>query len=153
MKIDHRLRPLAILAALIWLTTPPTAGAQPEPVTAEPAAVQVTDLPDPDTSSLEPAVAAQLTEMREFVVREMTEFEKRPDQLAGSIGELGRLYLAYELYRPAEQCLDIAARLAPRNFSWPYHLAYLSPAGGPARRRGPALRALPVDPPHGHALP
>ncbi|MFQ5350078.1 MAG: tetratricopeptide repeat protein [Thermoanaerobaculia bacterium] len=127
MRIDHRLRPRLVLLAAVTLAVSPAAHPQQE---AETPAVGVADLPDPDVAALEPAVADQLTEMRQFVVREMTEFEKRPDELASSIGELGRLYLAYELYRPAEQCLSLAARLGPRNFSWPYHLAYLAQQEG-----------------------
>ena len=126
-----RLLPLALLA-LLALPTRPAALAQEEaaPEEAAEAAVQVSDLPDPDVASLEPAVAEQLSEMREFVVREMTETEQRPDQLASSIGELGRLYLAYELYGPADRCLEIAQGLTARNFSWPYHRAYLAQQEG-----------------------
>jgi tetratricopeptide (TPR) repeat protein len=68
--------------------------------------------------------------MHDFVVHQITETETRPVQLAEAIGELGRLYLAYELSGPAEQCLLVAARLAPRNFSWIYHLGYLTQGAG-----------------------
>ena len=134
MMIDRRkhLWPFLVagLALLPWAAAPGQTEAQSPTDEQGQAALQVADLPDPDVGALEPAVARQLTEMRDFVVREMTETEKRPDQLAGSIGELGRLYLAYELYGPAERCLEIAARLLPRNFSWPYHRAYLAQQEG-----------------------
>jgi tetratricopeptide (TPR) repeat protein len=131
MKIDRRIRPWLALVALLALPLEAAAQAPQEaPEEEEPGTVQASDLPDPDVSGLEPAVANQLSEMRQFVVRELTEEERRPDQLAGSIGELGRLYLAYELYGPAESCLEIAARLTPRNFAWPYHRAYLAQQEG-----------------------
>ena len=92
--------------------------------------VTVDELPDPDLAGLEEAVAEQLREMREFVVHQVTETETRPAQLAEPIGELGRLYLAYELSRPAEQCLMLADRLAPRDLRWTYHLGYLQQGDG-----------------------
>lgn len=92
--------------------------------------VDVAELPEPELSGLEKAVAEQLAEMHRFVVRQITESESRPDQLAEPIGELGRFYLAYELLDPAETCLRIAARLSPRDFRWPYHLGYLTQSAG-----------------------
>ncbi len=93
-------------------------------------AVAVSELPDPDLTGLEDAVADQIREMQDFVSYQLTETETRPAQLAEQIGELGRLYLAYELNGPAEQCLVLADRLAPRDFRWVYHLGYLTQSAG-----------------------
>jgi Flp pilus assembly protein TadD len=92
--------------------------------------VGVDELPDPSLDGLEEAVASQLRDMRQFVVQQITETELRPVQLAEPIGELGRLYLAYELTGPAERCLLLADRLAPRDFRWTYHLGYLYQGDG-----------------------
>ena len=93
-------------------------------------AVDIAELPSPSLDGLEQAVAEQLATMHEFVVREISQTETPPERLAEPIGELGRLYLAYELNRPAEQCLRLADRLAPRDFRWPYHLGYLAQQEG-----------------------
>ena len=117
---------LVLLAALALLGQgPPEARGQTAPT-----AVDVAELPDPSLGGLEEAVAGQLMEMRRFVVHQITETETHPAQLAEQIGELGRLYLAYELLESAEQCLRMADRLAPRDFRWPYHLGYLTQGEG-----------------------
>ncbi len=130
---------LAVLAAALLLAGAVEAGPQETGEKAAEdsgeeievaAAVRASELPDPDLAALEPEVATQLGEMREFVVRQITETESRPRQLAEVIGELGRLYLAYELGEPAEKSLLLADRLAPRDFRWPYHLGYLHQAEG-----------------------
>ncbi len=51
--------------------------------------------------------------------------ELEPRQLAEGYGELGRLYLAYELWEAAEVCFTNAARLEARDFRWSYYLGYL----------------------------
>lgn len=120
-KALHVLLPALLLPALLLVAGPSAA----QEATADPA-VTADEIPAPTLEGLEPAVAEQLAEMRAFVIRQITETESRPNQLAEAIGELGRLYLAYELNGPAEQCLRLAARLAPRDFRWPYHLGYLT---------------------------
>ena len=92
--------------------------------------VSADELPNPDVAALEATVARQLREMHEFVVHQFTETESQPAQLAESVGELGRLYLAYELIQSAEQCLELADRLAPLDFRWTYHLGYLYQGDG-----------------------
>lgn len=119
-------KPLLLLAAL--LVSGAAAGVAQD--AGEAPTVQVSELPDPDLTGLEEAVAQQIREMREFVVRQLTEAEIRPGKRAEQIGELGRLYLAYELNGPAEQCLLVADRLAPRDFRWVYHLGYLAQSTG-----------------------
>ena len=116
---------LPLLAALLLL--PAGAGAQGG---GEAPTVEVSELPDPDLTGLEQAVADQLRQMRDWVVVQLTETETPPAKQAEQIGELGRLYLAYELEGPAEQCLLLADRLAPRDFRWVYHLGYLTQGAG-----------------------
>lgn len=87
-------------------------------------------LPDPDLSALEQAVADQLREYREIATREVANPEAGPEDLAASIGELGRYYHAYELVAPAESCYTIARRLTPQDFRWHYYIGYLHQGAG-----------------------
>lgn len=82
-------------------------------------------MPNPDLAALETSVARQLEEMRDFVIDQITATESGPAQLAEPIGELGRLYLAYEMTQAAEQALLLADRSNPGDFRWTYHLGYL----------------------------
>ena len=130
MRPAKTFRSRLLLSALTTcLLLPAGAKGAPQEGAASPA-VEVGELPDPDLTGLEEAVAGQLRKMRDFVVQQITETETVAAQLAEPIGELGRLYLAYELDGPAEQCLRIAARLAPRDFRWSYHLGYLTQTAG-----------------------
>lgn len=87
------------------------------------------ELPDPDLSGLEAAVAEQLRGMQELA-RSAVEEGRPAAEIAEAIGELGRLYHAYDLVGPAEQCYRRAEELAPESFSWPYHLGYLLQGDG-----------------------
>jgi tetratricopeptide (TPR) repeat protein len=100
-------------------------------------------LPDVDVSSLEPAVANQLERFREITEREISDPESGPDEIAASVGELGRNYHAYELIDPAEECYRIARRLTPEDFRWHYYLGFLlQGAGRLEEAEGAYLRAL-----------
>ena len=58
----------------------------------------------PDLSGLEPAVAAQIAEMRTL----------------GSPGDLGQVYLAYGFNDAAADCFSKAAELDSKDYRWPY---------------------------------
>ncbi len=137
--------PVLVLAALV-AAAPSLAQAPGGAATAAPA-VTPGDLPEPGLEGLEPAVAEQLAEMRGFVVKQFTETETPPPLLAEPIGELGRLYLAYDLRQPAEQCLLLADRLNPRDFRWTYHLGYLYQGDGKLEQAARHYeRALAIQP-------
>ncbi len=125
LRLSNLLLPMLAICLLL-----PASGLSAPQGGEEAPTVDVAELPDTDLAGLEAAVADQLREMHQFVVHQITETETRPVQLAEAIGELGRLYLAYELSGPAEQCLLLAARLAPRDFRWTYHLGYLTQNAG-----------------------
>lgn len=106
--------PIAVLTLLVSQSLP----AQPPP-----------DLPRFDTSNLEPAVAEQLDNLTEHVEAVLAS-DAASSAKAEAIGELGRHYHAYQLVEPAEECFRLAADLAPRDFRWRYHLAYLQQQTG-----------------------
>jgi len=68
----------------------------------------------PDLSGLEPAVAAQIVEMRTL----------------GAPGDLGQVYLAYGFNDPAVDCFRAAAALDPGDPRWPYLLGAADQAAG-----------------------
>ena len=82
--------------------------ALPAAVTA--AAALAVDLPDPDLAGLDPAVVQQLVQMRDYAGSRQVEEGLEPEAVAEAVGELGRLYHAYQLRRPAEACYRARAR-------------------------------------------
>ncbi len=90
-----------------------------------PPPVSMDELPEPDLAALEAPVAHQLGAMRDFVADQVSATGEVSPQLAESLGELGRLYLAYEMTAAAEQTFLLADRSNPRDFRWTYHLGYL----------------------------
>lgn len=68
----------------------------------------------PDLSGLEPAVAAQIAEMRTL----------------GTQGDLGQVYLAYGFNDAAADCFRAAAALEPGDPRWPYLLGAADQAAG-----------------------
>jgi tetratricopeptide (TPR) repeat protein len=82
-------------------------------------------LPGAELGGLEEAVASQLRSAREVTLSVVADESATPEELAATIGELGRHYHAYDLRSSAEGCYRIAGRLTPEDFRWPYHLGYL----------------------------
>jgi tetratricopeptide (TPR) repeat protein len=100
-------------------------------------------LPEAELGGLEQAVASQLSSARELTLSVVADESKTPEELAATIGELGRHYHAYDLRGPAEGCYRIAARLTPEDFRWPYYLGYLLQTDGRLEEaKGAYLRAL-----------
>jgi len=85
----------------------------------------------PDLSGLEPAVAAQIAEMRTL----------------GSPGDLGQVYLAYGFNDAAADSFRAAAALAPGDPRWPYLLGAADQAAGRLDDAAAAFtRALEMSP-------
>lgn len=138
------VRPAAAIAALLLILSAPLAAQEappPEsapPATApaeEPAApaadaggeeeLRLVPIPEPDLSGLEPAVTDQLRETRAHLEALLGRPDATPATQAEALGELGRLYHAYDLAEPAEAAFYDAHLLAPEDFRWAYHLGYL----------------------------
>jgi tetratricopeptide (TPR) repeat protein len=93
---------------------------------AEPETIELVPIPEPDLTGLEPEVAAQLGETRaQLEALLQRPGATRPAQ-AEALGELGRLYHAYELNEPAEAAYYDAHLLAPEDARWSYLLGHLS---------------------------
>jgi len=87
------------------------------------------DLPTVDLTGLEPVVAKQISALQSHAASVLAGKASETEK-GEAVGELGRLYHAYELSEPAESCYRQAIRLAPRDFRWRYHLGYLLQTGG-----------------------
>lgn len=73
----------------------------------------------PSVEGLEPSVAAQLSEVR----ARLSATAKAAPPSAAQVGEAGRVYHAYSMLDPAEDCYRKAAALDPAEWRWPYLLA------------------------------
>lgn len=79
-------------------------------------------LAEPDLTSLESIVRAELIEARAELERRAAQSGQSNVVLAEGYGDLGRLYLAHSLLEPAAACFEAAGGLTPEQFQWPYYL-------------------------------
>jgi tetratricopeptide (TPR) repeat protein len=80
----------------------------------------------PDTASMEPAVQAQLAAERQSLEDALAAgAAAAATALAEAFGGCGSVYAAYQLREPALACFENAARLAPADARWHYHLGVL----------------------------
>jgi tetratricopeptide (TPR) repeat protein len=105
---------LPVLLLAVWA---PRAAAAESPA---PEAV-----PAPSLAGMEEAVQEQLLGSRADLDAALAVPDAGADHLGTMFGELGRLYLAYDLVEPAAACLRNAWRLTPGEFAWPYLLGGL----------------------------
>ena len=133
-------RRLCVLACLLFAAS---SGADSYTVTWEPELI-----PDPSLEGMEPKVREQLrTALDE--VRRLRRSSWTPEQLGNAYGELGRLYLAYDLTEPAAACLRNAARLASGDLRWTYLLGTVAQTERRLEEAEKAFHAaLALDPTH-----
>ena len=105
--------------------TAPAGPAAAETEAGEPETIELVPIPEPDLSGLEPEVAEQLQETRSQLQGLLGRPDATPASQAEALGELGRLYHAYELNQSAEAAYYDAHLLAPEDPRWSYYLAYL----------------------------
>ncbi|MCP4692505.1 MAG: tetratricopeptide repeat protein [Desulfobacterales bacterium] len=132
MKQTPRITPLLviILAGLLaWSAPLPKLHAQtPAEEKSAPDAAGGTELlpiPAPPLEQLEKAVAAQLLEGRKLVEKTVQSNTADAVIKARAFGQMGQLYMAYELNDAAEASLRNATTLDPSDYNWTYSLAYL----------------------------
>lgn len=78
------------------------------------------DLPEPDLSVLEGAVAEQLRQLRTEIETVWASGEADAEVRGKAFGELGRYYHAYELFGAADAAYAVAEELDSTNLRWPY---------------------------------
>jgi tetratricopeptide (TPR) repeat protein len=120
-------------------------------VLASPAAAQLLPVPPADTTSMEPAVRAQLEADRRALADAIARSPAGSPQLAEAYGRCGQLHTLYKLNDTARACLENAARLAPGDVRWVYSLGALLQATGDfaaaEARFAKTLELRPGDPP------
>jgi len=109
----------------------------------------VPDVPLPDISRAAPDVQAQLREQHAVMTRVVEQPSSSPAERAAAYGDMGKLFVATELYEAAERCFASARQLAPGDMRWPYYLAHVARlANDPARAAGFFEQTLALQPDH-----
>jgi tetratricopeptide (TPR) repeat protein len=103
----------------------------------------------PDISSAAPEVQAQLREQYAAMTRVLDQPSSTTADRASAYGEMGKLFVATELYDAAERSFSNARRLAPKDMRWPYYLAQVARLGNdPAKAAGLFEQTLALQPDH-----
>jgi len=122
------MRPLAALILLLATTAPP----------------ELAEVPTPALENQEAGVQEQLRAARESFERAL---ELEETELAAVYGDLGGLYLAYDLVAASIPAFENAQLLDPEDFRWPYFLAVAHAARGDLEQAlAQAERALELEP-------
>jgi tetratricopeptide (TPR) repeat protein len=116
---------------------PPPNGAVEQPV------------PLPDISRVAADVQTQLREQHAAMNRAVAQASAPAADRATAYGDMGKLFIATELYDAAERCFANARLLAPGDMRWPYYLAHVARLGNdPAKAAGLFEQTLTLRPDH-----
>lgn len=77
-------------------------------------------IPEPHWGEMERVAPQHVRTFREQLDRAQAAAAASPDALARAYGELGEVYLAYDIPASAVPCFQNAARLERTDFRWPY---------------------------------
>ena len=140
-------RPLAAtLCTVLLLGTPLLATADvPEPTTGN---FELVPIPQPSLDGMEDDVRQQI-EGNRAAIDQLRRQSGAGVELGRALGELGALYLLYNLYEPAYAAFTNAAVLDPEQIRWPYLLAFVDKAEGRLDAAAAGFRrALALEPDH-----
>lgn len=112
-----------LLVLLTWFAGSPFA--EPASGDNQSAARELLAVPQPDLSATEAPVQDILRSARLSLDKMLHTGDSSDRELARAFGEMGELYHSHHVYIPAEPCYRNAAKLAPKEFRWPYYLGYL----------------------------
>ncbi len=94
------------------------------------AAVTGPDMPEPDLSGTEADVRAALQHLRAETEARLAQPGVDQSERAEALAGLGLLYQAHLILEPALACFRAAAREAPGDYRWPYHMGHAHQQGG-----------------------
>lgn len=143
-SVAARMAFVAVLAAAAACQQKERADA-PAPVQA--VALQPVALPD--ISSAEASVQTQLRQQYATMTRAVAQSSSTPAVRAAAYADMGRLFIATELYDAAERCFANARTLAPADMRWPYYLAHVARLGNDRDKAASLFeQALALQPDH-----
>lgn len=87
-------------------------------------------MPWPDLARMDPVVRDHLTQARASVAAVLEAPTSSDAERGSAVGELGRIYLAYEILDAAGSAFEQARALAPDAVDWPYYLGVLDELDG-----------------------
>jgi tetratricopeptide (TPR) repeat protein len=109
----------------------------------------VQSVPLPDVSRAAPEVQAQLREKHAVMTRVVAQASSSPADRATAYGDMGKLFVATELYDAAARCFSNARLLAPGDMRWPYYLAQVARlSNDPPKAAGLFEQVLRLQPDH-----
>ena len=145
---------LALRAAGIGMAVSLTAGcgrqpAQPAPSSTASVPATPQPVPLPDISRAAEDVQARLREQHAAMMRVAGQPSLPAADRAAAYGDMGKLFVATELYDAAERCFSNARLLAPGDMRWPYYLAHVARFGNdPAKAAALFEQVLALQPDH-----
>ena len=138
---------VGLVAILITAAACQQKGKGAAPAPSQSAALQPVALPD--ISSAEPSVQKQLREQYATMTRAVEQSSSPPAARAAAYGDMGRLFIATELYDAAGRCFSNAQLLASDDMRWPYYLAHVARLANDRDQAATLFeRALTLQPDH-----
>jgi len=95
-----------------------------------PWAERLQPVPEPDILGADPVAQNSLLATRDEVALQIQDASAADKQVGQAFGDLGALYHAYAIDRPAEACYHNAIILEPDNFRWRYYAGQLARGAG-----------------------
>ena len=106
------------------------------------------EVPLPDISRAAPEVQARVRDQHAAMSRVLAQ-SSAPAERAAAYGDMGKLFVATELYDAAERSFSNARLLAPADMRWPYYLAHVARLDNdPGKAAGLFEQTLALQPDH-----
>ena len=106
-------------------------------------------VPLPDISRAASDVQARLRDQHAAMTRVVGQASASAAERARAFGDMGKLFVATELYDAADRCFSNARLLAPGDMQWPYYLAHVARLGNdPAKAATLFEQVLALQPDH-----
>jgi tetratricopeptide (TPR) repeat protein len=113
------------------------------------AAAALQPVPLPDISAAAPEVQAQLRDQHAKMTSAVAQSGGTAADRAAAYAEMGKLFIATQLYAAAERCFLNARALAPADMRWTYYLAQVARLSGePAKAATLFEQTLALQPDH-----
>ena len=91
----------------------------------------------PDISRAAPEVQEQLRKQHAAMTAAVSQASTPAAERAAAYGDMGKLFVATELYEAADRCFAKARQLAPGDMRWPYYRAHVARlSNDPAKAAG-----------------